>query len=94
MATALCPDCGQKIVIGPKPKKGQWVSCPHCNADLEIVSIRPLELDWVRYDDDDDDLEEEFEEEFDDWDDDDFEDWDDDEEYDEEELDWDEEEEF
>lgn len=93
MATALCPDCGQKIVIGPKPKKGQWVSCPHCNADLEIVSIRPLELDWVRYDDDDD-LEDDFEEEFDDWDDDDFEDWDDDEEYDEEELDWDEEEEF
>lgn len=92
MATALCPDCGQKIVIGPKPKRGQWVSCPHCNADLEIASVSPLELDWVRFgeEDDDDDFDE-----FDDWDDEDLEDWDDDDEdYDEEEMDWDEEEEF
>lgn len=93
MATALCPDCGQKIVIGPKPKKGQWVSCPHCNADLEIISISPLELDWAMYDEDED-----FDEDFWDDDDDDWDDWDDDddedEDYDEEELDWEEEEEF
>lgn len=90
MATALCPDCGQKIVIGPKPKKGQWVSCPHCNADLEIINIRPIELDWVRFDDDDD-FDDDFDE-LDEWDDED-DDWDDDEDFDEEELDWDEEEE-
>ena len=92
MATALCPDCGQKIVIGPKPKKGQWVSCPHCNADLEIVSISPLELDWAAYDEDED-----FDDDF--WeDDDDFDDWDDDDDdeddFDDEEIDWEEEEEF
>jgi lysine biosynthesis protein LysW len=76
MATALCPDCGQKIIIGPKPRRGQRVSCPHCDVDLEIVSTSPLELDWPEFDADDD-----FE--VDDWDDDefdddDFEEWDDD----------------
>jgi lysine biosynthesis protein LysW len=88
MATALCPDCDQKIVIGPKPKKGQWVSCPHCNADLEIISLSPLELDWAQYDDDEE-LEDDFwedEEEDDD-------DWDDEDELDDEAIDWEEEEE-
>lgn len=90
MATALCPDCGQKIVIGPKPKKGQWVSCPHCNADLEIISLSPLELDWAQYDDDED-----FEDDFWDDEDDDEYDWEDDEDddFDDEPVDWEEEEE-
>jgi lysine biosynthesis protein LysW len=89
MATALCPDCGQKIVIGPKPKKGQWVSCPHCNADLELISISPLELDWAQYDEEDveDDFWDDEEDEFDDWD-------DEDEDYDNEPLGWEEEEDF
>lgn len=91
MATALCPDCEQKIVIGPKPKKGQWVSCPHCNADLEIVSTSPLELDWAAYDEKEgfeDDFWEDEDDEFDDWED------DDDDDFDDEEMDWEEEEEF
>ena len=90
MATALCPDCDQKIVIGPKPKKGQWVSCPHCNADLEIISLSPLELDWAQYDDDEDFEDDFWEDEEDDEDD----DWEDDEdELDDEAVDWEEEEE-
>lgn len=91
MATALCPDCGQKIVIGPKPKKGQWVSCPHCNADLELISISPLELDWAQYDEDDeldDDFWDDEDDEFDDWDE------DEDDDFDDEPLDWEEEEDF
>jgi lysine biosynthesis protein LysW len=84
MAAVLCPDCGQKIVIGPKPKKGQYVTCPHCNTELEIVSISPLELDWAPFDGeddpfDDDDIWGDDDEDLDDWDDDDedLEDWDD-----------------
>lgn len=70
MAAVLCPDCTKKIVIGPKPKIGQFVSCPHCEAYLEIVSTSPLELDWpidgdIEFSDwdDDDDIDED-----DDWD--------------------------
>jgi lysine biosynthesis protein LysW len=58
MATAICLDCGRKILIGPKPKRGQLVACPHCNAEMEIISLSPLELDWTyldSYEEDDDD---------------------------------------
>jgi len=87
MASAFCPDCGGKIVLGPKPKKGQWVSCPYCNADLEIVSLNPIELAWASYFEDDDEYDEdELEEEGDYWDDDfDDEEWDEEGDFDEEE---------
>ncbi len=49
MATVLCPDCTRKIVIGPRPKKGQLVACPHCEVDLEIVNLNPLRIDWPEY---------------------------------------------
>jgi lysine biosynthesis protein LysW len=26
---------------------GEEVICPHCEADLEVVSLDPLELDWA-----------------------------------------------
>jgi alpha-aminoadipate/glutamate carrier protein LysW len=54
MAEAMCPDCGQQVEAGVKPKMGQWLMCPHCNADLEVVSVNPLELDWASDVDDDD----------------------------------------
>jgi lysine biosynthesis protein LysW len=54
MAEAMCPDCGQQVEVGAKPKMGQWLICPHCNADLEVVSVNPLELDWASDVDDDD----------------------------------------
>jgi lysine biosynthesis protein LysW len=52
MSDALCPECGKVIVLGANPRIGQWVSCPHCDSDLEIVSVRPLELDYSRFLDD------------------------------------------
>lgn len=80
MASANCPDCNQKINLGQKPKKGQLLTCPYCNTDLEILSLSPLELDYALYDDYDDDWEDDELDEDDDWDDDEFDeddDWDD-----------------
>jgi lysine biosynthesis protein LysW len=80
MSVALCPDCEEGINFGSRVRIGQRVTCPHCGADLEVIELTPLELDWVyedadweeeEDDDDDDDSE-------DDWDDDEDEDWDDD----------------
>jgi hypothetical protein len=31
---------------------GKQVTCPHCEAELEIIEIDPVEVDWT-YDDDD-----------------------------------------
>ena len=47
-----CPDCDEKIVFNPHPKVGQKLVCPHCDAELEVLSVKPLELDWA-YDWDD-----------------------------------------
>jgi len=26
---------------------GQRLNCPYCDADLEVINVDPLELDWV-----------------------------------------------
>ena len=38
--------------------RGDQLSCPECGANLEVVSLSPVELDVVSDDDDDDDKEE------------------------------------
>ncbi|MGH2538725.1 MAG: hypothetical protein ACRDHL_15150 [Candidatus Promineifilaceae bacterium] len=60
MTSAICPDCGRQIDLGPRPRKGQFIACPHCNADLEIVSLNPPELEWAEYLDDELESEDDF----------------------------------
>ncbi|MBN1933306.1 MAG: hypothetical protein JW934_01510 [Anaerolineae bacterium] len=60
--TALCPDCGEKIPLSVPIHLGTQVTCPNCEAELEVVETEPVELDWI-YEDDDYDYEEEEEEE-------------------------------
>ena len=57
-ASAFCPDCDTEIAFNPHPKLGQRLVCPHCDADLEVLSVDPLELDWA-YDWEDDGWEDE-----------------------------------
>lgn len=81
MADAKCPMCGATVDVSETRKLGDIVFCDQCDAELEIVSLKPIELDWPldnyegdddgEWDDDDDD-------DWDDDDDDDFEDFDDD----------------
>jgi lysine biosynthesis protein LysW len=62
MTITKCPLCGEKVRVGTKPWIGQEVDCPACDATLEVVSLRPLSLDWP-YDDEgyEPDSEEEYE---------------------------------
>lgn len=53
MVKAECPACGSKIEVGAKPRLGQKVLCSDCDAELEVVWLDPVELDWP-YDEDDD----------------------------------------
>ncbi len=46
MQKAECPQCGQLIAVGSHPKMGKPVECEECGAELEIVWLDPLELDW------------------------------------------------
>jgi alpha-aminoadipate carrier protein LysW len=46
MATVSCPDCGQKISL-VRAWEGQLITCSNCNAELEVISLDPPELDWA-----------------------------------------------
>ena len=44
---ALCPECDEEIDFGQtKPKMGLKFTCPYCEANLEVISVNPLKLDW------------------------------------------------
>lgn len=45
MDGADCPDCGQRILLSPA-RVAQFLTCPQCDALLEVVSVDPLEFDW------------------------------------------------
>ncbi len=47
MAFAYCPDCAGRIYLGRKPWVGQPAICDYCDADLEVVKLNPLQLDWA-----------------------------------------------
>jgi alpha-aminoadipate carrier protein LysW len=68
MPYAACPGCDQNIFLRRNPKLGDIVYCDNCEADLEVVNINPIELDWPW---EEDETEDEFDEE-------DDEEWDDD----------------
>jgi lysine biosynthesis protein LysW len=40
-----CPECKGKIVLDPS-KVGQSLTCPYCDAHLEVIGVDPLALDW------------------------------------------------
>ena len=47
MANAICPGCRRPIVPDEPIEEGDFFSCPYCHADLELVSVRPLVVDWA-----------------------------------------------
>jgi lysine biosynthesis protein LysW len=56
VVSATCPDCGKVIRLRGRVRMGQEVTCPHCDAELEVIETDPVELDWVydEYDGEDD----------------------------------------
>jgi lysine biosynthesis protein LysW len=52
--SALCPDCGHEIRLGPNPHKHEKFSCPNCWAYLEVVNLNPVELAWENVDENED----------------------------------------
>lgn len=47
MSTAFCLDCDRELDLGATPAVGQKMKCPHCEVELEIINLSPMELDWV-----------------------------------------------
>jgi lysine biosynthesis protein LysW len=67
MPYAACPGCDQNILLRRTIKLGDVVYCDNCEADLEIVNVNPVELDWPW---EEDETEDDFDTEDEEWDDD------------------------
>ncbi len=53
----VCPECDNPLTIdADEVEEGETVQCDECGADLEVVSVDPLEIaavDEAVYDDED-----------------------------------------
>ena len=52
LSVASCPDCGERITLKGRIYLGRSAICPNCDAELQVTSTSPLELDWRDEDDD------------------------------------------
>lgn len=43
--SADCPECGGTVSFKAAPRIGQPTACPGCRRPLEVVHLRPLELE-------------------------------------------------
>lgn len=62
----ICPECENPILITDEVEEGDTIQCDECGADLEVVSMEPVEValvddsgyveeEDVRHNDEDDD---------------------------------------
>jgi hypothetical protein len=47
MAGWYCADCGGTILLGTRGEAGLTLVCRHCDAEVGVNSIDPLEADWA-----------------------------------------------
>ena len=54
MSVGICPECEAKINFGNsvEVRVGDQTFCPECDMELEVISTKPLILDYV-FDDED-----------------------------------------
>ncbi|MDP2830481.1 MAG: lysine biosynthesis protein LysW [bacterium] len=50
MQTAKCPVCNSDIIIEEEAFKGDLAGCVNCGAELEIISLHPLQIAIVESD--------------------------------------------
>ena len=43
MASAYYPNCDKSINLA-NPRVGQKLFCPHCETEVEVISVAPLDL--------------------------------------------------
>lgn len=43
-ASATCPSCDADVPVEAGLMKSEILPCPECGAELEVVSLKPLEL--------------------------------------------------
>lgn len=49
---AVCVECEAEFDLD-EPDVGQLVSCPECGVEMEVISIKPIELEAVSEEEED-----------------------------------------
>ena len=52
MNKVKCLNCGAMIEIDFEPVRGDFIVCDECESEFEIVSTKPIKVDWIDYGDD------------------------------------------
>lgn len=47
MPRVYCPDCDGRIMLSSQVEVGLTLVCPYCDAELEVISVDPPEVDWA-----------------------------------------------
>jgi hypothetical protein len=47
MCATRCPECRELLQGADRLQEGEQITCVHCGARLEVITLVPLELDWV-----------------------------------------------
>ncbi|MFZ0450078.1 MAG: hypothetical protein WAL98_12620 [Desulfatiglandaceae bacterium] len=47
MFVVECPKCSEIIVLPNDIDLGDLVDCEECDREFEVVSVQPLELEWI-----------------------------------------------
>ena len=47
MTTPLCPECDAEVAIPADAMENELIACPDCGAELEIISLDPVELEMA-----------------------------------------------
>lgn len=48
MQTTQCPVCFSDVIIEAGSAEKDLISCLNCDAELEIISLQPLQLDQLK----------------------------------------------
>jgi lysine biosynthesis protein LysW len=46
-STIECLECGLAFAPRGQLEIGRFVGCPECGAGMEVVSLDPVEVDWI-----------------------------------------------
>lgn len=47
MLTSRCPACNSDVIIEEEAYEGDLVDCSNCEAELEIISLHPLQFSEI-----------------------------------------------
>lgn len=45
--SVFCKDCNDPIELNREIKVGEIIECPNCGAEMEVISLEPIEVSLI-----------------------------------------------